>query len=88
MSSVSVQFLIYVLPQPTCGIKPIMLPLEGCLEVTVGISKSFNLSVLNLCDPNISGIADIVVSQTIVGIQVSNLIISSTNASLVYQIFT
>ncbi len=88
MSSVPIQFLIYVLPQPTCSNAPIILPLTECLEVTVGVSNSFNLSVLNLCNPNVTEIIDIMVPQGITGIQMSNLTISSTNASIVYETFT
>jgi hypothetical protein len=88
MSSVPVQFLIYVLPEPTCSNSPIILPLTGCLEVTVGVSMSFNLSVLNLCDPNVVGIMDILLPQGITGMQISNLTNSSTNASIVYETFT
>jgi hypothetical protein len=87
MSSVPIQFLIYVLPQPTCSIAPIILPLLDCLEVTVGVTTTFNLSVLNLCDPNIVNITDIIVSQGITDMQMDNLTISLTNASIVYGTF-
>jgi hypothetical protein len=88
MSSVPVQFLIYVLPQPTCSNAPIIISLTDCLEVTVGVTNTFNLSVLNLCDPNIINITDIIVSQGITGMQMNNLTSSSINASLVYGTFT
>ena len=88
MSSVPVQFLIYVMPEPTCSEAPVIIPLEGCLEVTVNVSISFNLSVLNLCNPNITSIADIIVSNENIGVQVGNVTTSSTNASLVYVTLT
>lgn len=88
MSSVPVQFLIYVLPQPTCSNVPIILPLTECLEVTVGVMQSFNLSVINLCNPNDTDIVDIIISQGITGMQMGNLTTSPINASLVYVTFT
>jgi hypothetical protein len=82
MSSVPVQFLIYVMPEPTCSEAPIILPLSDCLEVAIGVSKSFTLSVLNSCDPSISNVTAIIVSQGITGMQVGNLTQSPTNSSL------
>jgi hypothetical protein len=88
MSSVPVQFLIYVLPESTCSDAPTIIPLSGCLEVQLGVSMSFNISVLNLCNPNITNIADIVVSQGITGMEVGNLTQLPTNVSLSYETFT
>ena len=88
MSSVPVQLLIYVIPNPVCSEAPVIIPLTGCLEVTVGISQSFNLSMLNMCDYNTSNITSIFVSNPITGMQVSNLSTSSTNESLVYVTLT
>jgi hypothetical protein len=88
MSSVPVQFLIYVMPEPTCSKAPVFIPLGGCLEVTANVSISFNLSVLNLCDPNIASIADIIVSNENIGVQVGTVTTSSTNTSLVYVTLT
>ena len=88
MSSVPVQFLIYVMPEPTCSEAPVIIPLEGCLEVTVNVSISFNLSVLNLCGPNNVSIADIIVSNENIGVQVGNVTTLSTNSSLVYVTLT
>ncbi len=88
MSSVPVQFLIYVLPQPTCGIAPIILPVNGCLEVQVGVSMSFNLYAVNLCNQSIANITDIIVSFGITGMSASNLTSSSTNSSIVYVTYT
>ena len=88
MSSVPVQFLIYVMPEPACSQAPIIIPLAGCLELTVGVSKTFTLFAMNLCDPNVANIADIIVSQGITGMQVGNLTTWATNASLVYVTLT
>jgi hypothetical protein len=82
MSSVPVQFLIYVLPEPECSEAPIILPLSDCLEVAIGVLRSFNLSVLNLCSGNVSNVTAIVVSRGITGMQVGNLTQSPTNSSL------
>ncbi|CAF1519231.1 unnamed protein product [Rotaria magnacalcarata] len=84
MSSIPVQFLIYVMPALTCTSSPIILPVTGCLEVQIGVLTSFNLSATNLCNPRTVGIADIVISPSIAGVQVSNLTSSTTNASVVY----
>ena len=88
MSSVPVQFLIYVMPEPTCAQSPLFIPIQDCLEVTVGVSISFNISVVNLCNPNITDIADIIVSSENIGVQVSNLTNSLINASLVFVTLT
>ncbi|CAM4890519.1 unnamed protein product [Rotaria socialis] len=60
MSSIPVQFLIYVMPALTCTSSPIILPVTGCLEFQIGVSASFNLSAINLCNSSTVGIADIV----------------------------
>ena len=52
MSSVPVQFLIYVMDTPDCGLAPIIFPLSRCFDVQVGVSISFNISAMTLCDPN------------------------------------
>ena len=88
MSSVPVQFLIYVMPTPNCSITPSIVPLDGCLEVAATVMKSFNISVINGCDPFISNISSVVVSKGITGMQVSNITQSSTNVSMVYVTFT
>ena len=87
MSSVPVQFLIYVLPQPTCSIKPIIFPLSGCLEVQVGVSLSFNISAMNLCNPNVSTLSSIIVSSGITGMTNGYLTNSTTNSSISYITF-
>ena len=87
MSSVPVQFLIYVLPTPTCSLLPVLLPLTSCLELQVGIPINITLYAMNLCGTSAS-ITDIIVSKAITGMVAGNLINSTTNSSLVYVIFT
>ncbi len=72
------------MPEPTCSNAPIVLPLSDCLEVTVGVTKTFNLLVLNMCGVNTTNVTAIIVSQGITGMLVSNLTQSTTNASLSY----
>ncbi len=88
MSSVPVQFLIYVMPEPTCSKMPFIVPLNGCMEVTVGVSISFNISVINNCDPNVSDLADLIVTTSIDDMQTGDLTDSPTNASVDYMTFT
>jgi hypothetical protein len=88
MSSVPVQFLIYVMPQPACGLAPVMLPFDSCLDVQVGVQISFNMSAMTLCNPNVSNVNNIFVASGISGMSVNNLTESSTNASVSYVTFT
>jgi hypothetical protein len=88
MSSVPVQFLIYVAPEPVCSEAPVIIPLTGCLEVSVGVLASFDIFVLNLCDSNVTGIADIIVTYISSGMNMSNLTNSPTNTSLFYKTLT
>ena len=88
MSSVPVQLLIYVAPEPYCGEKPIIMPIEGCLEVSVGVSTTFNVTVLNQCDWNYTTITDVVMLKTILGLEADNLIVSSNDPSIVYMTLT
>ena len=82
-----VQFLVYILPAPTCPREPIIIPFAGCLEVTAGASKNFAISVQNLCNPNTIKIVDLIVSPAIIGMQMSNLTQMPTNSSLSYVTF-
>ncbi len=88
MSSVPVQLLIYVLPTPSCPKPPIIFPLSGCLEVQVGITISFDLYAMNLCNPSVANITDLIVSAGINGMTTGNLTRSPTNSSLSYVHFT
>jgi hypothetical protein len=76
------------MPEPECSEAPEIVPLTGCLEVTVGVSINFDLSALDLCDPSTSNIADIIITKEITGMQKSNLTTSLTNTSLAYITFT
>ncbi|CAF3760185.1 unnamed protein product [Rotaria sordida] len=88
MSSVPIQFLIYVQSQPVCSTEPIIIPPDRCLEVQVGISISFNLSAMNLCNPSVATLTDIVVSSGITSMTHGNLTQSSANSSIYYMTFT
>ena len=88
MSSVPVQFLISVIRKPVCEHAPIMIPLTGCAEVTIGILKTVDIYALNLCDPNTTSIADIFVTYSSDGMRLDNLTNSSTNSSLFYKTLT
>ncbi|CAF3738257.1 unnamed protein product [Adineta steineri] len=58
------------MPTPNCSITPIIIPLNGCLEVTVGVMKSVSIFVINRCNPFLSNVSDIVVSAGITGMKV------------------
>ena len=87
MSSIPVQFLIYVLPQPKCSQVPLILPLTGCLEVQAAVSISFNITVMSLCNQAVSNVTDVVVSSGINGMSKGSLTESPTNSSLSYVTF-
>jgi hypothetical protein len=88
MSSVPVQFLIYVMPQPACGLAPIILTPDLCTDVEFGVSTSFDIYAESLCNPNVSVIDSIVVTNSISGMNVSNMTFSPINASIAYVTFT
>jgi hypothetical protein len=74
--------------EPDCSLAPVIIPITHCLEVTVGVSMSFNLTALNLCDPTVADLADIVLSKEIIGMTESNLTDSLMNTSLAYVTYT
>lgn len=84
MSSVPVQFLIYVMPVPPCSLAPFIIPATDCYEVTVGVTTTFNLFVVNNCDPNVTDIADVVISKALTGLTMTNMTNWPTNDSLIY----
>ena len=88
MSSVPVQFLIYVMPEPGCLQAPSIIAFAGCLEASIGIPKIFNITVLNKCDPNDTAVTDLMVSRNINGMQAGNLTTSLNNLSLSSMTFT
>ena len=87
MSSVPIQLLIYVAPKPSCAQEPIILPFLSCLEVAVGVTSTFNVTVLNKCAGNSTTIDDVVMSNSVLGVQSGNMSLSSSNRSVVYKRF-
>ena len=87
LSSVPVQFLIYVMRTPVCSQLPVILPLEGCLEIQVGITKTFNITVLNYCDGETASIQEMIISKTVAGLEADDLMVSSENAFLAYTTY-
>ena len=88
MSSVVVQFLIYVLPAPNCSIAPVIISLTGCLEVEVNVPVTFTLFAMNYCNRTRTIITDLIPTVDTNGMNVSNLANSSTNTSLVFVTLT
>jgi hypothetical protein len=88
MSSIPVQFLIYVMPTPVCGLAPEMLPFSRCFDAEIGVQISFNVSAVTLCDPNVSGVNTILVTSTLAGVNFSDTNDSPTNASVGYATIT
>ena len=88
MSSIPVQFLIYVTPVPVCSQSPVIIFLISCAEITVGTLTNFNISVLNLCNPAVVNIADVIATDNSIGIQMGNLTSSPLNASISYKSLT
>lgn len=87
MSSVPIQFLIYVSPT-TCPQAPLILNLTNCLEVQVNVLANFTLYIMNYCNPTITNITSVTSIVGINGMTVSNLVNSMTNASLSYVTLT
>jgi hypothetical protein len=87
MSSVPVQFLIYVLT-PNCLQAPVVIPLTGCLEAQVNVPVTFTLYAMNYCNRTVSIITNILPTVSINGMTVSNLVNSTTNTSLAYVTLT
>lgn len=84
MSSVPVQFLVYVMANLSCTQPPVFLPLTNCTEVQVGTPVILNLYVMNLCNRTKTIISDIIDTVSITGMQISNISNSTTNVSLSY----
>ena len=84
MSSVPIQFLINVLPIPSCTQAPVFIPLEGCLEVQVNVPVNFTLYIMNYCNRTTSVVNTFLPTLTINFMNISNLVNSTTNTSLVY----
>lgn len=88
MSSTLVHLLVYVMPPSTCSLSPIILPLNRCLEVQVGVSITFDLYAQNLCNPDETDLSVMIIANKINGMNNGNLTKSSTNNSLSYMQFT
>jgi hypothetical protein len=88
MSSVPVQLLIYVIPTPVCDNSPIILPVDGCLEVQVGVQINFDIYAMSECNSTVSNVSAILVSSAANGMIDGNLTSSPTNSSLSYLPFT
>ncbi|CAF2618730.1 unnamed protein product [Rotaria sp. Silwood2] len=78
MSSVPVQFLIYVQATPSCTILPVFVSLSDCLEVQVGVTNNFTLYVMNLCNFSAT-ITEAIMTKKISGVTTSNVKNSTTN---------
>ena len=88
MSSVPIQFLIYVLPPPSCSILPFVIPLTGCLDVLVNVPVTYTIYAMNYCNRTRTIITDLITTFHISGMTVSSLSNSTTNASLVLVTLT
>ena len=87
MSSIPVQFLIYVQSEPVCTRPPVIVPINGCMEVIVNVAISFNVTVINNCNLSIAILADLMITRNIDGIQVDYLSDSQIDASISYATF-
>ena len=88
MSSIPLQLLIYVMPEPACILLPIILPVQDCFEVQVGLERKFDVIVQNLCDPQLTTVKDVLVSKSTITLQGGIMNQSPANATLVYKTFT
>lgn len=87
MSSVPVQFLIYVMGEAICGLAPTIIPPTGCFDAQVGVPISFNISAVMPCMPNISEIDVIKLASGPSGVNVSDTF-NTSNATVSYATFT
>jgi hypothetical protein len=87
MSSVPIQFLIYV-TSPNCSQAPVVIPLTDCLDVQVNVPVTFTLYAMNYCNRTVSIITSLLPTVGINGMTVSSLVNSTTNTSLVYVTLT
>ena len=88
MSSVPVQFLIYVRGPPSCPTPPTILPLDMCLEFQVGVAKSFNVSAINTCDPDVATVDDILPSPSLAGLSNGVIRDPTQGGTMAYVTFT
>ncbi|CAF3224069.1 unnamed protein product [Rotaria socialis] len=83
MSSAPAQFLIYVLPTPTCPIPPVIMPATDCFEILAGIPTDIQLLVVNNCNPTVADISDVIMSKTLSGLDMTDMAALPTNDSLI-----
>ena len=88
MSSIPVQFLIFVDFSPGCSPPPVFKPFTGCSEASVGVPKNFTIYALLLCDSYWYYIKDISVTDGIDGMTSGSTSMSTSNSSLYYKKFT
>ena len=88
MSSVPVQFLIYVQSPPVCPNKALIPPIKTCSQVSVGVLTTFTVHIQNMCNSNVSVVTDLVLLTSTDGLQQGNLVNSTSNASLSSVTFT
>jgi len=87
MSSVPVQLLIHVMDVPTCRLAPVFLHVNRCLEAVVNAWTTFNITIINRCDPDIADIDGVIMSSSVPGMNISEEITSPINDSIVYVTF-
>ena len=88
MSSTPVQFLIYVMDEPVCGLAPVIMPLKRCFDAQINVFISFNISAFTPCIPTVSIVDTIMISSAPSGVNVSDTVELATNASVAYATFT
>ena len=88
MSSVPLQFLVYVMSEVDCDTPPVIQPITDCLLAEVGVIKQFEIAITTSCSVNDSAIGDVLISQIITGMIAHNLTRLPMNSSIVYQTFT
>ena len=67
---------------------PIVKPLDGCLEVAVGVNTTFDLYIDNPCASLGINISELFVSERITGLSLAPLTIAPNNQSVVYTSVT
>lgn len=88
MSSIPVQLMIYVKDEPKCSTPPVIKTVDTCLEVTVNMSKTFNLSIYNPCYVHGVNLSELTTTRPILGLNLSDLYSAPNNGSLMNSIVT
>ena len=87
MSSIPVQFLVYIINPPSCGLAPVIHLLNVTSNVQIGVKVTLNISAATLCNPNVSRVDSIIISRGVGGMNVTNTTASPINASVAYVTF-